>query len=335
MGLLDLLQQGYQKYKQSDTPVATLLRNKPKNFIPSVARNLDQQLSLLQTPEGVLDLVNPVSKIGGLLGSINMGNKSFSQFSPKAVMAFKQANDIPKPKRISSRPIPNEIIKERNALIDGTITNSEYYAKQNKLYPFTYFKEVPKLTNVFNIGKALKHSKLPSEEAIKGQVKGGRAILGLGASIDDGTKITSRLDIDAYDIYNVWSASIRGATKAGKDTTVYGQAAHLISKGKDKVKLKGSAQKSLKIAEGGGKSPFAVMDGYWKANSPETIRELAVKYIDNPEWVQVAFNPTKSGHFMDKIKGIPVTEADEVIQIGPLVLGKNVKYDLNLQPFSK
>ena len=319
MGLLDLLQQGYQKYKQSDTPVATLLRNKPKNFIPSVARNLDQQLSLLQTPEGVLDLVNPVSKIGGLLGSINMGNKSFSQFSPKAVMAFKQANDIPKPKRISSRPIPNEIIKERNALIDGTITNSEYYAKQNKLYPFTYFKEVPKLTNVFDIGKALKHSKLPSEEAIKGQVKGGRAILGLGASIDDGTKITSRLDIDAYDIYNVWSASIRGATKAGKD----------------KVKLKGSAQKSLKIAEGGGKSPFAVMDGYWKANSPETIRELAVKYIDNPEWVQVAFNPTKSGHFMDKIKGIPVTEADEVIQIGPLVLGKNVKYDLNLQPFSK
>ena len=70
-------------------------------------------------------------------------------------------------------------------------------------------------------------------------------------------------------------------------------------------------------------------------NSPETIRELAVKYMDNPEWVQVAFNPTKSGHFMDKIKGIPVTEADEVIQIGPLVLAKNVKYDLNLQPFSK
>ena len=332
MGLLDLLQQGYQKYKQSDTPVATLLRNEPKNFIPSVARNLDQQLSLLQTPEGVLDLVNPVSKIGGLLGSINMGNKSFSQFSPKAVMAFKQANDIPKPKRISSRQIPDEIIKQRNAAIDGTITNSEYYAKQNKLYPFTYFKEVPELTNVFDIGKALKHSK---EGATKGQTKGGRAILGLGAGIDNGTKVSSRLDIDAYNTYNVWSASIRGATKEGKNTTVYGQAAHLISKGKDKVKLKGSAQKSLKIAEGGGKSPFAVMDGYWKANSPETIRELAVKYIDNPEWVQVAFNPTKSGHFMDKIKGIPVTEADEVIQIGPLVLGKNVKYDLNLQPFSK
>tara|TARA_R110000803_G_scaffold131445_2_gene198727 strand:- start:1521 stop:2519 length:999 start_codon:yes stop_codon:yes gene_type:complete len=332
MGLLDLLQQGYQNYKQSDTPVATLLRNEPKNFIPSVTRNLEQQLSLLQTPEGALDLVNPVSKIGGLLGSINMGNKSFSQFSPKAVMAFKQANEIPIPKRISSRQIPDEIIKQRNAAIDGTITNSEYYAKQNKLYPFTYFKEVPELTNVFDIGKALKHSK---KEAIKGQTKGGRAILGLGASIDNGTKVSSRLDIDAYNTYNVWSASIRGATKEGKNTTVYGQAAHLISKGKDKVKLKGSAQKSLKIAEGGAKSPFAVMDGYWKANSPETIRELAVKYMDNPEWVQVAFNPTKSGHFMDKIKGIPVTEADEVIQIGPLVLGKNVKYDLNLQPFSK
>ena len=252
MGLLDLLQQGYQNYKQSDTPFAALLRNEPQNIIPTVTRNLEQQLSLLQTPEGAVDLINPVSKIGGLLGSIKIGNKSFPQFSPEAVMAYKQTYEIPKPQRISSRPIPDKIIKERNALLDGKITNSEYYAKQNKLYPFTYFKEVPELTNVFDIGKALKHAKLPSEEAIKGQVKGGRAILGLGASIDDGT-----------------------------------------------------------------------------------IRELAVKYMDNPEWVQVAFNPTKSGHFMDKIKGIPVTEADEVIQIGPLVLAKNVKYDLNLQPFSK
>ena len=332
-GWLDLIELAANK-EIPYLPTTEYLTN--KGVLPTKQTGL-----LNQGSELAASILNPAgfAKAGiGLLGAVNIGNKSFSQFSPEEVMAYKKAHEILKKDRISSRPIPDEIEKQRKAFLDGKITNSEYYAKQNKLYPFTYFKEVPELTNVFDIGKALKHSK---KGAIKGrtsnadQTQGGRAILGLGASIDDGTRVTSRLDIDAYNIYNVWSASIRGATKAGKDTTVYGQAAHLIGKGKDKVKLKGSAQKSLKIAEGGQKSPFAVMDGYWKANSPETIRELAVKYMNDPEWVQVAFNPTKSGHFMDKIKGIPVTEADEVIQIGPLVLAKNVKYDLNLQPFSK
>lgn len=69
MTLLDFLRMQYNNYQQSDIPVASLLRGESEDFIPSVGRNLEQQLSLLSAPEGAMDLVNPASKISGLLGS--------------------------------------------------------------------------------------------------------------------------------------------------------------------------------------------------------------------------------------------------------------------------
>ena len=45
----------------------------------------------------------------------------------------------------------------------------------------------------------------------------------------------------------------------------------------------------------------------------------------NSGWVQVGMNPFRHSFFYDKADGMPVTEATEVIQIGPLVLAKDVK----------
>ncbi len=67
MGLLDLLQQGYQGYKQSDVPVAALLRGEYDKFIPSFGRGLAQGLEDLTTVEGAGS--NPIAKVGGLLGT--------------------------------------------------------------------------------------------------------------------------------------------------------------------------------------------------------------------------------------------------------------------------
>ena len=41
-------------------------------------------------------------------------------------------------------------------------------------------------------------------------------------------------------------------------------------------------------------------------------------------WTQVGMNPYRGSYFYDKATGTPVTRADEVIQVGPLVLAKNV-----------
>jgi len=55
-------------------------------------------------------------------------------------------------------------------------------------------------------------------------------------------------------------------------------------------------------------------------------------YLNDPDWTQVGFDPRRQTPFYvreeGKLKGVPVTEADEVIQIGPLVLAKNVVMDL-------
>lgn len=315
MGLLDLLQQGYQGYKQSDVPVAALLRNEPENFFPSVERNLEQQLSLLQTPEGALDLVNPISKAGGLLGSINLGKKSFPQFSDEFLENFKNKNRLPVEKKIGNKPMPSELVPFFDDYRKGNISQSDYIKQTMKFFPPQTFTNVPKLTPLDNIGQALN----------KKQTDKGKAILGRGAFIDEGTKVESRLDIPAYNEFGIWSASIRGKTPENMTKTVYGQTAHLVSKGKEKIKFLGSGTKSLKVAEGGNKSPFAVMEGYYKATSPEKSTQLAKKYMNNSEWSQIGMNPRRAGYFYDKADGMPVSEADEVIQIGPLVLGKNVK----------
>tara|TARA_R110000868_G_C10864033_1_gene761737 strand:+ start:108 stop:1283 length:1176 start_codon:yes stop_codon:yes gene_type:complete len=67
MGLLDLLQQGYQGYKQSDIPIAALLRGEYDEFMPSFGRGLAQGLEDLTTVEGAGG--NPIAKVGGLLGT--------------------------------------------------------------------------------------------------------------------------------------------------------------------------------------------------------------------------------------------------------------------------
>ena len=55
-------------YKKQDTPFSAYLRG--DNVADALSRNVDKVGSLLQTPEGALDLVNPMAKVAGLLGTV-------------------------------------------------------------------------------------------------------------------------------------------------------------------------------------------------------------------------------------------------------------------------
>ena len=67
------------------------------------------------------------------------------------------------------------------------------------------------------------------------------------------------------------------------------------------------------------------MNGKWRNMEVEEVQALAEKYLDDPEWTQVGMNPYRHSFFYDKNTGMPVASADQVIQIGPLVLAKNTK----------
>ena len=51
--------------------------------------------------------------------------------------------------------------------------------------------------------------------------------------------------------------------------------------------------------------------------------------MDNPEWTQVGMNPFRHSFFYDKATGKPVTRADQVLQVGPLVLAKGARSELS------
>ena len=76
------------------------------------------------------------------------------------------------------------------------------------------------------------------------------------------------------------------------------------------------------------------MKGTWQNDSIENIEKMAKKYLDNPAWVQVGYNPERQSSFylrenetingQEFEKGTPLSSADEVIQVGAFVLAKNV-----------
>jgi hypothetical protein len=81
------------------------------------------------------------------------------------------------------------------------------------------------------------------------------------------------------------------------------------------------------LASGGrmGKATIARIFGDWVPHNPDNAKTFAEKIFKDPEWTQVGMNPYRASYFYDKADGLPVTFADEVVQIGPLVMAKNVK----------
>lgn len=74
------------------------------------------------------------------------------------------------------------------------------------------------------------------------------------------------------------------------------------------------------------KATIARIHGNWVDESPQDVYNFAARELNNPdsEWVQIGMNPYKHSYFYDKRTMEPVLTADEVIQVGPLVLAKDV-----------
>jgi hypothetical protein len=93
---------------------------------------------------------------------------------------------------------------------------------------------------------------------------------------------------------------------------------------------------SLTIATGKDKGTIATMVGQWKPMTPEEAYTRAKAIVDktapdHAQWTQVGMDPERHSYFYDRVNQDVVDSADEVIQIGPLVLAKNVVWgDRNL-----
>jgi len=156
-----------------------------------------------------------------------------------------------------------------------------------------------------------------------GQNKASKGIIGLTEDVEVGSEVAARLDIPAYNKRDIWVAQITGAGKNMYGRTAVLKDVKFYIEGKDPVRKN---EKMRKVGKGEvDKQPFATMKGKWQGLSDDEAFEKALSLMDDPEWIQVGFNPERHSFFYDKDTMMPVFEAEEVIQVGPLVLAKKAK----------
>ena len=207
------------------------------------------------------------------------------------------------------------VAKAASDLDEGVITKQEYdkvVKKDNPILPIVEMPEVPSLKRI---------------EAVLGNKVNKTGIVGKNINPADleGKRISSRLDIPAYNNYDTWVVTLH-EPKAGK-VLGYGQTSYLKDVEFHLPKDTGKQTKGMKIAKGGAKNPYAAIDGTYTNVSPEEAYAVAARELNNPDsqWIQIGMNPHRHSYFYDKSTGEPVLFADEVIQVGPLVLGRGVK----------
>lgn len=225
-----------------------------------------------------------------------------------------------KKNKVNQKQKRNPIVQQAaKDYYNGLITQEDYLDIVKKNQPIKTFKSVPELPSVKEIINSL-------DEKIKVPI----GIIGVTKNIKDGERVASRLDIPAYEDFDTWVVSIHDGNKEGK-SIAYGQTAVLKN-----VNFKTFPGPAIRIAMGTqNKSTIARMFGNWVNEDPEAVHERAKKLMDDPEWTQVGMNPFRHSYFYDKTDGMPVATADEVIQVGALVLAKNAKKVLPSDPMFK
>ena len=238
------------------------------------------------TPEQMAGAFAP-GDIGGMMGAIK---------SPAVNRLSMSYKDV-------TKRVP-ELTEAAKKVQSGELPVSKYDKVVNTYKPIEPYSFVPQPSS--------------HEEAISALHENKRPNYGAADYWAPGTPVGLRLDIPAYQDHGVWVNSIHGP----EGQMAYGNVSSVKN-----ATFKGSDTASLKIAAGDkNKSSFARINGEWNPMSPEEATAKAQEYLTHPDWRQVGFDPERHGYFYDRHTTEPVTHAEEVLQIGPLVLAKKPTY---------
>jgi len=218
--------------------------------------------------------------------------------------------------RTLRKTIP-EVQKAYDDLKAGTITSDEYdKIVNNTVYPY---EKVPPPETDEAMFKALAEPKRKN----------------LNTPFEEGQEVGLRLDIPAYlsKENSAWVPTIHvnGKPKGHQSTA----AIRDVDFTKSVSKKYSTAELAQGVMEGKEKSPFAQMMGKYIDRDAKQNYDAAVEALDSDEWIQVGFDPRRHSFFYDRVTGQPVATAEEVIQVGPLVLAKKATYaDRSLYPYA-
>lgn len=254
----------------------------------------------------------------------------------EAIDAWREANATSPEFRKALKGRNEELMDLAAGVKEGRVFSTTYRKRADELRPIRKVKDVPKPSTVKEIVSALDSGKRKSP------------IVGLNYGIPDGEVITARLDIPAYVDYDTWIPTLRHAGKTmykaalrmknvkfiqpeGKEV---GSALNVAVGPQRLEETFGLAKKKAQAK--GNKSPFAVMEGSYVDGTDDELFTMAKEVFDSDEWTQVGYDPVKRGFFYDRETGQAILEADEVIQVGHLVLARNAKKtDPDVFPFNE
>jgi DNA repair protein RadC/GNAT superfamily N-acetyltransferase len=204
-----------------------------------------------------------------------------------------------------------ELAEMAEKLKRGEITKEDYDEAVNKFSRPALYAEIPKPATDKAVVDALSSDKRPYANV----------------AISNGTKVGLRLDIPAFERYGVGVVSIHQA----KPSLTSPKADKILSyrsvAGLKNVKFAlGDQTKALNTAAGEFKDKLQTMEGEYVNYTPEEAFAKAQEVLNDPEYIQVGFNPIRHSYFYDRLTMLPVVSADEVIQIGQLVMAKGVEF---------
>lgn len=137
-----------------------------------------------------------------------------------------------------------------------------------------------------------------------------------------GHRVGLRLDIPSYEHHGVWVNSIHDESGNKKFPTSYGPVSSVRN-----AEFQGAPHKAVRVATGEqSKAPFAKIIGDLEHMTEEQAIKHFQKYFKHPDYRQVGYDPRRHGDFYDRETMEPITHAEHVVQIGPLVLAKKPKY---------
>ena len=139
-----------------------------------------------------------------------------------------------------------------------------------------------------------------------------------------GAKVRARLDIPAYNRFDVYMPQIDFSGEKGKGSMF---ARTMVI---EDVKFSSSPSASFNISRGvETKYPHAYIMGKVAENtktkkmySDKEARDLALNAIDDDSFLHLGYNPDRGGFFYDRLSKMPVFDSPFVIQIGKQVYAK-------------
>ena len=142
-------------------------------------------------------------------------------------------------------------------------------------------------------------------------------------TLKNGHPVGLRLDIPAYSRYGVWVPTIHEQTSGfGAGKKIGHESVASVTDATFGMSEKAAAS----IAGGKPKGTIATIKGNYKKISEKDAVARAEDALNDSTWTQVGMDPERHSYFYDRKTTQPIVSADEVIQIGPLVLAKNAVY---------